>query len=146
MINKQSLLLQAITHSYAAITVNETEQQYRNRIWYKQAVEVDKYFNKKKPILMKEANRNLLEKVFNRIKELDAIYFEDKEFSAYVCMILGINYLLNEIRDTSIRTKFGHWDTTLILSEVETTDGLKGVGSSSYKYFDKVLDVLEELK
>ena len=45
--NKRELLISAVCHAYASMVVDKTEDKYRNTIWYKQACNIDRYFNKK---------------------------------------------------------------------------------------------------
>ncbi len=146
MINKQTILIYSITHAYANITINQTKPELHYKTWYKQSQTVSEYFNKHKQITILESDKKLMDDKFSLIKELDATYFEDKYFSTYFCMILGLNYLLHEIEDTAIRTHLSHINTKSILHEIEITKGLKEAGKNSYKYFDEVLKILEGLK
>ena len=60
-------------------------------------------------------------------------------------MLYCLNYLIEELRSTTIRVKFGHIDTLSIINEIETTDGLKGTGRDTFRYFTKVLDIVERV-
>lgn len=145
MMNKRELLISAVCHAYASMVVDKTEDKYRNTIWYKQACSIDNFFKKKKPVRLKTEYRLMLEKMFEEIKALDADYFTDKSFSPYICMLYCLNYLIEELRSTTIRVKFGHIDTLSIINEIETTDGLKGTGRDTFRYFTKVLDIVERI-
>ena len=137
------ILLKALLFGYAEITKETTEAKSHDEVFYKQALEIAKYFKKQTPEKLIKADRELLDKVYRKFVSFDAEYFNDKLGSPYLCMITLLDYLVNEKKDLSLRAKFGHYDFTRIDDELSKSDNLKKVYFDSNKYLNAVLNKLE---
>lgn len=137
------LVLKSLMFGYADIVKDQTKENSKNEQWYKQALEVRKYFLKIKPEPVSKTDRELLDKVYKKFVTFDAEYFQDKAGSPYLCMITILDYLVNEKRDTSLRVKFGHYPFKQIQQELGTMDELKKYYFDSEKYLSKILEKLE---
>ena len=110
--------------------------------FYKQALEVAKYFKKQTPEKLLKSDRELLDKIYRKFVSFDAEYFNDKLGSPYLCMITLLDYLVNEKNDLIFKSKFGHWNFKQIDNELCKSESLKGVYFDSTRYLQKVKDML----
>lgn len=138
--NIKILLLKTLVSSYATMTVQAKDMS--GELWYEQAKVVTKYFSKRKPEGVSNLSQIWLDKKFDDIKDLDATYFTDKKFSSYVAMILLIDYLIRELNDIEMRSKFLYFNTKSIVDELDETDWIRDVGVDTQKYITKVIELI----
>lgn len=136
------ILLKALLFGYAEITKETTDSKSHDELFYKQALEVAKYFKKQTPEKLPKSDRELLDKVYRKFVSFDAEYFNDKLGSPYLCMITLLDYLINEQNDLILKSKFGHWNFKQIDNELSKSESLKGVYFDSTRYLQKVKDML----
>lgn len=137
------ILLKALLFGYAEITKETTDSKSHDELFYKQALEVVKYFKKQTPEKLPKPNRELLDRVYKKFVSFDAEYFNDKLGSPYLCMITLLDYLVNEKNDLILKSKFGHWNFKQIDNELCKSESLKGVYFDSNKYLFAILNKLE---
>lgn len=96
--------LKSAVYGYALMEeINDTNNQ---ELWAKQILQIKRYFEKAKPVGLIKSDINVLVKLQEKLKQLDADFFEDKLFSPYVVCILILNYLMEEKRDLILRSRF----------------------------------------
>lgn len=140
-VNKKEYLLKALVFGYAEMTVDSCKNE---EIWYKQAQEVNKFFKKRKGTRVTKSVGKVLDEKFQKLINLDRTYFGDKKHSTYVCMILIIYYLIEEMADTEMRLRFLHFRTKDILDELEKTSFIKDVSFDTQNYLKKVLEIVDK--
>lgn len=138
------LLLKGMLFNYAQVTADNTKDEYKKEFWYHQSLEVAKYFKKAKPKPVSKDTRIILDEAYKQMALLDAEYYQDKQFSSYMCMISILYYLVKELRDTSLRVKFGHYDYRDIMHNLEENKSLSGVAIDTHKFITKVEKRLNE--
>jgi hypothetical protein len=79
------------------------------------------------------------------MEQLDKDWFKDKDCSSYAVMFEFLNYLVNELRDTSLRVKFGHWDYSNIEGALESSTKLNTITFDAHRYLSEVLKTLDGL-
>ncbi len=134
-------LLKALVLGYAELTIESCDS--KTEIWYKQCIQVNKYFKKRKPKPVSSNERKALDAKYKQLVALDATYFKDRHYSSYICMISLLDYLMSEMQDTETRLRFAHFDTKKIILELETTSFIKNVNLDTQKYITRVLDIIE---
>lgn len=132
-------LLLGLIRGYNSLTIEETNEKHHDSQWFKIAKDIEKKLLKFVP---KNINQRLIINNFNKIKELDADYFNDKDFSAFVMSILLLDYLKLEQRDTTSRSKFGHINTSAIIHELETTKEFQHITRSHHRFTTKIIETL----
>lgn len=140
----KTVLLETVAAAYALLTIktaDEGDKDHSDKIWYKQAKEVSRYFTKRSRVKLNESERILINKKYDEIIEFDSEYFKDQKYSPYVCMFNIMEYLILELRDTSLRVKFGHWEFLRIKKEIY--EMFKKVGMDSDRYVGNLLDKLD---
>lgn len=137
------LILKSLLFGYAEITRDQTEDKNKDEFWYKQSLEIIRYFKKLKPEAVSKSDQIMLDKVYKKLTKFDSEYFEDKAGSTYLCMITILDYLIHEKNDLSLRLKFGHYPFKQIRSELGHHDKLKEYYFDSEKYLSAILDKLE---
>lgn len=137
---EKTLLLKALLFGYAEISVENTLKEYHNEFWYLQCKEVVKYLGKQKPSLLPSADRKYLDKKFQELVNLDADHFANKHHSSYLNMLTILEYLILEMRDTSLRVKFGHYNFDKYRNDLETNTKFKSLYFDSNKFLAKTLD------
>ena len=138
---KQDMILKALVFGYAQITLDSCKKH--GEIWYEQCKQVNKYFSKKKGTAVKPHEKEWLDKKFKEVTKLDSEYFADRQHSSYACMIVILDYLIREREDLEMRNRFGHFGTTRITHELDTTSFIKDVSLDSQKYLFKVLELIK---
>lgn len=138
------LLLKGMLFNYAQVTADNTKDEYKSEFWYQQSLEVAKYFKKIKPRPVSKDTRIILDEAYKQMALLDAEYYQDKQFSSYMCMISILYYLVKELRDTSLRVKFGHYEYENIMHDLEKNKVLSSVAIDSHKFIATVEKRLNE--
>lgn len=139
MRKENTLLIKQLIHGYSIMqeTPKDTQQ-----FWYKQTQEVKRYFEKRKPEPVNKKNAVYLQNKMQEIKELDIEYFDNKEFSPYMVMIMLLDYLIRELKDIEMRSKFIHYNTKKIIAELEIGFAKKEIVKNHHRYISKVLEKL----
>lgn len=144
MTKYQIMLLKGMLHGYAIMILGNTKDEYTDSPWYKQAEDVHKYLNKRRPDTVASSVHDVLEAKKKELIELDATYFGDRLFSSYACMILILQHLVVEERDTEVRGKFLHYNFNKILAEMG--EMFPEVEVDSSKYVGRLIKSIEEVK
>ena len=134
------VILKAVMHGYSSMVANETKEESRGEQWYKQSVDINKYFNKIKSIRVANSDKELVNNVYKKLVSFDAEYFEHKLYAPYLCMFTILDYLVNELQDTSLRVKFGHFPFEKVREELHNNKEFKNLYFDSNKYMSKLLD------
>lgn len=134
--------LKSAVYGYALMEdINETN---KDEIWAKQILQIKRYFEKAKPTGLIKSDIQVLIKLQDKLKQLDADFFEDKLFSPYVVCIFILNYLMEEKRDLILRSRFLHLDINIAVNEIEEKFKVNGVNKSHNDYFKNILELIGE--
>lgn len=144
MNDNQRRIIYGMIYAYADIVRDTTEEMHKNKIWYKQALEVCKFFKKRKSEKVSSGTHEMLNKKRNELINLDATYFEGKDFSPYACMFLLLQYMVKEIEDTTLRVKFGYWDYNRIFDEIREL--MPDLAKDNNRYITKLLEAIKEVR
>ena len=139
----QKILMKAMLHGYSLLVIGETKDEHTGTVWYKQALEVNKYFSKRRPDKVPTGMHEFLDKQTRINIEMDAEFFDGKDFSAYACMFSILQYLIIEERDTELRVRFGHYDFNGILKELDEI--MPDIEVQSNKFIGKLTDRIGKL-
>lgn len=140
---QNNLILKGLLFGYADIVVNETPKSYHNEFWVKQSKDLIKHIKKAKAKPVNSATKKLLDKKYKEMASFDSEYFEDKQFSAYLCMITILEYLIKEDNDLILKSKFGHYNFNMIREELDNNKILKPILFDTNKFLTAILDKLE---
>lgn len=134
--------LKSAVYGYALMEeINDTNSL---ELWAKQILQIKRHFEKSKPVGLIKSDINVLVKLQEKLKQLDADFFEDKLFSPYVVCILILNYLMEEKRDLILRSRFLHLDINVAIEAIEAKFRVNGVNKSHNDYFIKILELIGE--
>lgn len=133
------LLLKNLVSVYSNITVTTQKSEEE---WYKQSVQIDRYFYKRKSDKLLKSDISFINKKTKELQDFDGEYFEKKDFSSYICMVFFLDYLIKEITDLEMRSKFGYYDVKTIIHDIETNDALRSVAFDTHKYVTKALKII----
>lgn len=134
--------LKSAVYGYALMEdINETN---KNELWAKQILQIRRYFEKAKPAGLIKSDINVLVKLQEKLKQLDADFFKNKLFSPYVVCIFILNYLMQEKRDLVLRNKFLHLDINIAINEIESKFKVNSVNKSHNDYFKSILELIGE--
>lgn len=130
--------------AYGYALMQEISEENKSEEWAKQIHQIIRYFEKAKPKGLFKKDVEILIKLQNKLKNLDADFFEDKLFSPYVISMLILNYLMAEKRDLELRNRFLHLDINIAIDAIEEKFRANGVNKSHNDYFIKVLELIGE--
>lgn len=137
-LNKE--LFKSMVYGYAMITKDNAKEEHKDRVWYKHSNDVTKHFRKRRPRALSKGDYSYVVSKREELLELDMTYFEGKDFSSYVCMITILQYLVEELRDTEMRVKFGHYDFKQIDKELH--EMLKDINFDAQKYLSRLIEAV----
>ena len=140
----QSVTLKTVMGAYANLVVKETPEEHRKSVWYQISYQVAKYFGKpnKRYNGLLENQRKLINSNIKKLKELDVKFFEDKDFSPFICMFNILEFLIKDIKDLECRNRFGSYPIDRIREELYAMDKVNKVSLDSDSYMGKILDIL----
>lgn len=136
------IILKALLFGYAEITRDTTLQESKDEAFYKQALEVYKFFKTRKPEPLPKADRELLDKVYRKFVSYDAEFFENNLGAPYLCMLSLLDYLVNEKNDLSLKTKFGHYEFSRMQIELDNSKTLSLPYRNANKYVVNLINML----
>lgn len=139
------MILKFLVFSYANMTTTQAKKEYRKSVWWKQAKEVSKYFHKRTRDVVKDEVQKEYELLAQKVAEFDAEYFKDKDFSAYLCMIGILQYLVVELEEEEMTKKFKHYPYDLILKDIHSMDKIREVNKYINRYITALIEMLEEV-
>lgn len=139
MTKNQIYLLKSMMLGYAIFCI-ENSKDYADKLWYKYAQDIVKYFSKKKPEKFNKRDVAYLNKKQKELIALDEEYFKDKMFSSYICCHKILEYLVLEVRDIELRNRFLYLDYKRIREELHLlNDEMEGVDTDTDKYLAHLL-------
>lgn len=136
------IVLKALLFGYAEITRDTTNEESKDEAFYKQALEVCKFFKNKKPEMIPKADRELLDIVYRKFVAYDAEFFENNIGAPYLCMLSLLDYLVNEKNDLLLKSKFGHYEFARMQKELDFSVTLSLPYKNANRY---VLDIINKL-
>lgn len=136
------IILKALLFGYAEITRDTTIEESKDEEFYKQALEVCKFFKTKKPEPLSKQDRELLDKVYRKFVAFDAEYFENNLGAPYLCMLSLLDYLVNEKNDLSLKSRFGHYEFARMQLELDNSKTLSLPYNNANKYVVGIIDKL----
>ncbi len=137
------LAIKVLISSYALMVVQE-QKEFKSEQWYKHSLQIAKGFKKRKPDRVSKESNKRLQAIYDEAKNFDADFFIDKLFSPYIPMILLLDYMIYEMRDIEMRSKYLHLNTTKIIEEMEKTEWLRDVGIDTHKYVSGLIDIIDK--
>jgi len=140
----QDVTLKTVAGAYANLVVKETPEEHKSKVWYQLAYKVAKYFGKpnKRYKRLLDNQRAEINKNIDKLKELDVEYFQDKDFSPFICMFNILEFLIKEIRDLECRNRFELYPLDRMRKELYDMEGINKVSLDTDSYMGKVLDCL----
>lgn len=142
--NIKDIFLKGMIYAYALIEENEISDKNKDEVYIKYTRQITKYFNKVKPSKLSNNDLKLLGSLQERAKALDANYFEDKHFSPFIVSILLLDYLIRDRKDLIMRNRFGHINTELAITELETTFTQDDIAKNHQRYVNNILTLIGE--
>ena len=138
----QEVTLKTVMGAYANLVVRETPEEHRNSAWYQISYQVAKYFGKpnKRYGRLLDSQKSLINNNIENLKQLDVKFFEDKDFSPFICMFNILEFLIKEIKDLECRNRFGSYPIDRIRAELYAMDKINKVSLDSDSYMGKVLN------
>jgi len=140
----QSVTLKTVMGAYANLVVKETPEEHKEKLWYQLAYRVAKYFGKpnKRYKGLLENQKNEINNNIEKLKLLDVSFFEDKDFSPFICMFNILEFLIKDIRDLECRNRFGSYPIDRIRAELYAMDKINKVSLDTDSYMGQVLDTI----
>ena len=142
--NIKGIFLKGMIYAYALVEENEISDKNKDEVYIKYTRQITKYLRKVKPTGLPDSDLTLLRSLQECVKSLDANYFEDKHFSPFIVAILLLDYLIRERKDLTMRNRFGHIDTALAITEIETTFTKNDIAKNHQVYVNKMLKLIGE--
>ena len=137
--------LKSLVYGYALIQLEDESSKNNDSLYVQRTKQIVKYFSKAKPPkALTQVDRVTLSKLQQKVKALDASYFEDKMFCGYIVAIIILDYLIYHKKDLTMRTAFLHFSTKTAISEVEQLFRENGTAKSHYKYVSLILEMIGE--
>ena len=140
----QSVTLKTVMGAYANLVVKETPEEHKEKLWYQLAYRVAKYFGKpnKRYKGLLEGQKNEINNNIEKLKVLDVEFFEDKDFSPFICMFNILEFLIKDIKDLECRNRFELYPLDRMRKELYDMEGINKVSLDTDSYMGKVLDTL----
>jgi hypothetical protein len=136
------IILKALLFGYAEITRDTTNEESKDEAFYKQALEICKFFKNKKPEMLPKADRVLLDSVYRKFVAYDAEFFDNNLGSPYLCMLCLLDYLVNEKNDLLLKSKFGHYDFPRMRKELDYSYSLSVPYRNANGYVTNIINKL----